>query len=331
MRFHESFVPQYRCSLAALVLGIVATAPGLPGLSSAAAEPPDDHARALTRSVGRLHVPAIRYEEGRARHFDEQCSATLVSLGEQPRSKLLLSAWHCLEDYVDLSRPITFEVPKGERVEVRPLASGGSMHSDWVLLRLPRDLPDPLPLAEAVEDLTAPVRLAGYPRDAETLRMQDCRNTGRDGRDQRTGCVARRGASGGAVVSLPANGGPRFIGVISRGDGVSQSIYVPVERILPRIRSFFEPRAATLPWRGCEERRRCNDQVTRKFDVHGPRVLAIEDREGARRSFARRQSRLRAIPCFPDVAAGPRCASPRFRARSIWRWRSAKRRRRSSL
>jgi hypothetical protein len=219
----------------------------LVGMTATAAEPSSEGGRNLADSVGRLRVPAIRYEGGRARHFDEQCSATLVTLGERRQSGLVLSAWHCLEDYRDLSRPITFEVRDGEALEVRPIASGGSMRSDWALLRLQRDLPYPLPLAERPEDATTSVRLAGYPRNAATLRTQDCRNTGRDGRDRRTGCTAQRGASGGAVVTLPVSGSPRFLGVISRGDGVSQSIYVPVDRILPRIRSFLDAEASALP------------------------------------------------------------------------------------
>jgi hypothetical protein len=192
-------------------------------------------------SIGQLIVPAIRYEKGYARHYEEQCSATLVADGQRPASRLLLSAWHCLEDHRDLSRPVLYQTGDGERLAAQVLASGGAMHADWVLLRLPRALPDPLPLLGGDGAVSGPLRMAGFPRDTAPRALTlsaGCRVTGEDGADLRTDCVLQKGASGGAT--LTADTPVALVGVISRGDGVTQSIFVPVARFYPRIRPFLE-------------------------------------------------------------------------------------------
>ncbi len=192
--------------------------------------------------VGRLLVPAIRYEDGYARHYDEQCSATLVRAdNREAHSNLILSAWHCVEDYRDLARPLLFLTASGERHEATVLTSGGGMHSDWVLLRLAVSLPTAAVLASGDEHGTE-LLMAGYPRAEErgqpVLRQTaHCRLTGSDRRDKRSNCVLRKGASGGAVL---AAGSLMFIGIISRGDGASQSIFVPVTRFHARIRPYLQ-------------------------------------------------------------------------------------------
>lgn len=192
----------------------------------------------LHQSVGRLHVPVIRYREGYPRHYDEQCSATLVHESGRDASPFILSAWHCIEHYRDLSRALVFESESGQRYDARLLVSGGSMHSDWALLRLPRALPGPLAMqALPGRDQSLKPVLAGFPHDAGLTTKNDCRITGRDGHDLRTDCVLQRGASGGAVIDQGT--APRYLGVISRGDGKTQSIYVPVERFLARIRPYI--------------------------------------------------------------------------------------------
>jgi hypothetical protein len=195
---------------------------------------------AVATAVGRLRIPAIRYENGYARHYDEQCSATVVAIEAGMRSPYLLSAWHCLEDYRDLSRPLIFTDAHGAQYTVQVLTSGGGMHSDWALLRTANSLPGALPLGADTGSDTSPVHLAGHPRataaDAFTL-LRDCSVSGTDGRDLRTDCVLQRGASGGAAVR--GVGGLRLVGVISRGDGVSQSIFVPVARFLGDIRRYL--------------------------------------------------------------------------------------------
>ena len=60
------------------------------------------------RAVGRLQVSASRYKNGRKEHHLEDCSATLVTDGSGSSADTVVTAWHCLEFYRDLSRPISF-------------------------------------------------------------------------------------------------------------------------------------------------------------------------------------------------------------------------------
>jgi len=194
-------------------------------------------------SVGRLQVPAQRFSEGYARHYDERCSATLVSTDPRAvRSDLILSAWHCLEDYRDLSRPVVFEAASGHRVQARLLASGGGMHSDWALLRLATPLARPAHLGSEYEYAGRSLMMAGYPLQSLNAEKQlttasGCRVTGVAGHDLRSDCVLQKGASGGGVFSATAGGA--YLGVISRGDGASQSIFVPASRFHARVLRFF--------------------------------------------------------------------------------------------
>ena len=195
----------------------------------------------IERGIGRLLVPAIRYRDGYARHYDEQCSATLVADAPQRESTLLLSAWHCIEDYRDLSRDLVFVAGDGRHYPVTVVASGGGMRSDWLLLRLAEALPGPLPLGAVDRRSTPALILAGYPRSASVasalaLRTA-CTITGADGADLSSDCVLTRGASGGAAIDV--SGAPRYLGVISRGDGQSQSIFVPVGRFYEHVRGHL--------------------------------------------------------------------------------------------
>jgi hypothetical protein len=204
-------------------------------------------------SVGRLLVPALRYRDGYAEHFDERCSATLVAASAgATHSRLLLSAWHCVEDYRDLSRPLVFESAEGDRSRANILVSGGGMHSDWVLLRLMDTLPGPASLgrepiarsgtvpAMPLQDM--PLLMAGYPRESHgpgsTLETAgNCRIIGMDNADARSNCIIQKGASGGAVFSGAED--HRYLGVISRGDGESESIFVPLERFHRSITPYL--------------------------------------------------------------------------------------------
>jgi hypothetical protein len=235
-RFIRSLLRAGLCA-AVLLAGSVA-------MSAAAQTRPFDTDAPPLGSVGRLKIPALRYREGYAEHYDERCSATLISTAANAtHSRLLLSAWHCLEDYRDISRPMLFETANGQQSEATVLISGGGMHSDWALLRLKDALPGPviLDLHRSVGDIR-PLLMAGYPREPETRQQlletdSDCHITGRDLRDTRSDCVLQKGASGGAVFAR-AEGYP-FLGIISRGDGESQSIFVPLRRFRGQITPFL--------------------------------------------------------------------------------------------
>ncbi|WP_439102671.1 trypsin-like serine peptidase [Congregibacter sp.] len=201
-------------------------------------------------SVGQLHVPGQRFENGYARHYDEDCSATLITDDERSKSsRFIVSAWHCMEFYRDTSKALTFETAMGEIRTANLITSGGSMYSDWALLSLNAPLPHPAVLAmeerEEMEEKEAAdtLLMAGYPRRASSQRKvletaRNCRITGRDDRDTKSNCVLQKGASGGAVFQ--AGQKIRYLGVISRGDGESQSIYVPLKRFRARISAHLE-------------------------------------------------------------------------------------------
>jgi hypothetical protein len=200
-------------------------------------------------SVGRLLIPAIRHENGYARHYDEACSATLIAAEVRTSSRYLLSAWHCLADYSDLSRPIIFEHSSGRRLQAWLITSGGGMAEDWALLRLTAPLGEPTVLGSAPSGGTlvstgSKLLMAGYPHDGnkppKLAALRSCEVIDDTKRDIATNCVLSKGASGGAVfeaASAPCCS--RYVGVISRGDGLSQSIFVPLARFTERLRGHM--------------------------------------------------------------------------------------------
>jgi len=215
-----------------------------------AAAQPQDNRQAFTgavmpwlRAVGRLQVPGQRQREGRTVHYLEDCSATLVALPGRDQADILLTAWHCLELYSDLSRPILFTAltASGDRIEREALrlADGGGMHADWAILRLhqavsTRQLPALHPLPGRV-DPALPVTMAGYSRDAAVGRHgsvlsfdADCAITAQRAGVDETDCQAHKGASGGAVIQVSRAGEPGLCGVISQGDSAGRSTYAPV-------------------------------------------------------------------------------------------------------
>lgn len=206
--------------------------------------------RAL-QTVGRLLVPNVRYENGYAKHFDERCSATLVSLrANAPQSRFILSAWHCVEHYRDLSRTLMFTRPGAAARSARIVASGGNMQNDWALLKLDKPLPNPMFINDTgmrmrMQSDTPNLVMAGFPKDQpqalSPVLVSGCTNTGFAGDDLRSSCVITRGASGGAVFakSDTPNGDLILVGVISRGDSESISIYVPVARFRSRLASYL--------------------------------------------------------------------------------------------
>jgi hypothetical protein len=232
----------------------------LAALPAAATEPPDgrlafhESAPGWLRAVGSLQVPGQRVSEGRRSHYREDCSATLVATASDRQADIIVTAWHCLALYGDLSKPITFtllmETDRPLVREARRLADGGSMHADWAVLRLatpvPRDRVAPLTLDPGRADPDRSVAMAGYSRDdglglgGERLTYDpDCKITHQQQRASESDCVAYRGASGGAVVQISAGGVPQLTGVISRGDSESVSIFVPVSDFRSAVRRFL--------------------------------------------------------------------------------------------
>ncbi|GAB5452044.1 MAG: hypothetical protein Hals2KO_23720 [Halioglobus sp.] len=202
-------------------------------------------------AVGRLEVPSQRYEDRQTRYYIEECSATLVKMPERRTTSVIVSAWHCLEGYRDLSRDIVFTLT-GSGSQVGPLrarrvASGGSMDADWAILRLEKPLDlgilPALALQTAHDELASVVTMAGYSRDAgrgaggELLTYdRHCAVRSSSAAAVETDCQAHKGASGGAVTQQSSSGEVLFAGVISEGNGEGISRYVP----LSKFRSALE-------------------------------------------------------------------------------------------
>lgn len=196
-------------------------------------------------AVGRLAIPTSRIEDGRRRHYDERCSGTLLAPPDGGDARFVLSAWHCLEYYTDLSRDIRFELTglAGEplRSSARAVASGGGMTADWALLELNAPIPAGRSATAELDARTvapgARLAMAGFSGDSgvgaggERLTYDPhCRVTGMSGADRLTDCLAYKGASGGGAFH-----GGRLVGVLSRGDSRGRSIYVPAARFLPAL------------------------------------------------------------------------------------------------
>ena len=205
-------------------------------------------------AVGRLSVPGSRISDGRRAHQLEACSATLVGRGASPWADTIVTAWHCLEFYNDLSRPITFTLLPGRRGELTReayrLGDGGGMDADWAILRLYRPVAAEevaaLPIGTGAADRARPVIMAGYSRDdrlghgGRRLTYDPaCRITAQTPARGDTDCRAHKGASGGAVIQLSPEGEPQFTGVISAGDGASTSIFVPVTHFGATLRQHL--------------------------------------------------------------------------------------------
>lgn len=195
------------------------------------------------RAIGQLTVPGLKTEQGHARHHTERCSATLIAPAGELQAELIVTAWHCLESYRDLTRTITFTLLPASStplvIGARPVADGGSMAADWALLRLEHAVPQAeipaLALQPGPPDPQRTVLMAGYSRDAgmgdegNVLSYDPaCRITRSSATLGYSNCRAHKGASGGAVIQLNDRGQPLLSGIISAGDGHQDSRFIPV-------------------------------------------------------------------------------------------------------
>lgn len=206
------------------------------------------------RAVGRLQVPGNRYRDGHYRHHTEDCSATLIASSGSQRANTIITAWHCLEFYRDLSEPISFTLKSaaGNTIsrEAYRLADGGGMHGDWAILRLYQPVAQheiaAIKVSPGRADPELPITMAGYSRD-DGIGLQgkqltydaDCRITAQATDSTDSNCNAHKGASGGAVIQLSPEGEALFCGVVSRGDSEGLSIYVPVSRFRSALRQHL--------------------------------------------------------------------------------------------
>ncbi|MEH6583534.1 MAG: trypsin-like peptidase domain-containing protein [Halioglobus sp.] len=195
------------------------------------------------QAVGKLQVPGIKMENGRRTQHFEDCSATLISRAPDTQADIIVTAWHCLEYYGDLSKAISFTLKpaQGEVIysEAYRLVDGGGMHADWAILRLytpiSADKINFLQVNPGIPDTERQIAMAGFSRDAGkgehgTQLTYDpaCTITAQTGQSSVSNCRAYKGASGGAVVQLSEQGLAWFSGVISAGDGNGVSTFVPI-------------------------------------------------------------------------------------------------------
>ncbi len=189
-------------------------------------------------AVGKLTVPGYDRVDGERLYREENCTASLVA------PSTILTAWHCLEHYRDLSRDPVFTlplVPGQGAIVARRVADGGGMEADWALLRLARPVEDvePLPVV-AFPGAGSELLLAGYARDeglcggGEKLTWQaGCTVADISRQRVSTNCVTYKGASGGAVLSVDG-----VVGVISAGDSTAQTWFYPSGGFITRLRAF---------------------------------------------------------------------------------------------
>jgi V8-like Glu-specific endopeptidase len=208
---------------------------------AAAAEPRQVYGQdspAWLAAVGSLTVPGQRFEQGERLHHQENCTATLIG------PQTILTAWHCLEHYRDLSMEILFSLPyqpQQPQWRARRLADGAGMQADWALLRLERAVKN-VPSVAVHSRIQAldpnDISMAGYSRDSalgaggDNLTWQaQCLITEDEGYRVATNCEAFKGASGGPVIR-----GGKIVGVISAGDGDGLTYFAPSKVFIKAVR-----------------------------------------------------------------------------------------------
>ena len=207
--------------------------------------PIQPHADPWHSAIGHLEVPLTRIEHGYARHYTEHCTAVAVTAGPNP---LILSAWHCVEGYRSLIQPIQLRMSGlPSPISVQLIASGGSMKQDWAAFKPTHPLfgaswipistqalsQDLAVIAAGFTEYTAPP--GANPTQRSLVTHRTCRITASDQMPIASDCVAKQGASGGAILRRTQSGSLRVIGIISAGDGESVSLFYPALSLLPHF------------------------------------------------------------------------------------------------
>lgn len=192
------------------------------------------------RTVGKLTVPGYKYQNGDRLHHVQHCTATLLS------STIILSGWHCLEHYNDLSMDIVFTLAHRRRIAIR-LTDGGGMQADWALLKLNKPINTrhvktlPVATRSLASSRAKPLTMAGYSHDSDLAASSqnlsyhtDCEILGDEIYRVATNCVAYKGASGGPVVYRE-----KIIGVVSVGDSMRLSYFTPSVLFIEAINDYL--------------------------------------------------------------------------------------------
>ncbi len=216
----------------------------------------DTESPSWLRAIGKLQVPGVKYKQGYPLNYREDCSATLITSSKSAAVKetsadTIITAWHCLEFYSDLSKTITFTLLYGTKQSITRsayrISAGDNMNGDWAVLRLSQSVPTSSVAALRVHpgaaDRQRAITMAGYSKNSPGERLSydpDCSIIMAEPARQdgiTSNCKALKGASGGAVVQLSAQGEPLLAGVISQGDGQNMSVFVPVDEFRSAIQA----------------------------------------------------------------------------------------------
>jgi len=177
------------------------------------------------RNVVAIEVPSEKREAGRTRHFIERCSGTLLQNAVNNRPDLILTAWHCVENYSDLSKHIQIRFPHAvaplQTLLARLYRSGDSITSDWALLRLVSPVNDAglagLSLSLRKENQPAyALGFAGELRQGRSSLSFDPNCVWSQSNRWRS-CQSSKGSSGGPLVQVHSDEA-YVVGVISQGD-----------------------------------------------------------------------------------------------------------------
>ena len=179
------------------------------------------------------------------RHFTEHCTAVAITPG--PNS-LFVSAWHCFDDYRSTIMPIQLIDPRSaKRVQMKLLDTGGSMQEDWALLTpdSPFTIDTWIPISTTPHHIGQPLIAAGFAPQpnksgneaVERYLLADAACSVIDGsaHPPASDCVAKKGASGGAMIALTDSGSARLQGIISAGDGKAVSYFYPAPSLIRRL------------------------------------------------------------------------------------------------
>tara|TARA_B100000683_G_C12298474_1_gene477100 strand:- start:189 stop:743 length:555 start_codon:yes stop_codon:yes gene_type:complete len=179
------------------------------------------------------------------RHFTEHCTAVAITPG--PNS-LFVSAWHCFDDYRSTITPIQLIDPRSAKpVQMKLLETGGSMQEDWALLTpdSPFTIDTWIPISTTSHHIGQRLIAAGFAPQpnqngdeaADRYLLADAACSVIDGsaHPPASDCVARKGASGGAMIALTDSGSARLQGIISAGDGEAVSYFYPAPLLIRRV------------------------------------------------------------------------------------------------
>ena len=127
------------------------------------------------------------------------------------------------------------------------LETGGSMQEDWALLApdSPLTVDTWIPISTTPHHIGQPLIAVGFApkhdqnRDyaVERYLLADitCSVIDVSTHPPASDCVAKKGASGGAMISLTDSGSARLQGIISAGDGEAVSYFYPAQSLIRRL------------------------------------------------------------------------------------------------